>query len=265
MWYYAITTLSTIGFGDFSPKSVNEKFLGAVILQFGVVVFSIIMSKLIDILSSFKAIEQQGQHRDLSKWIAMLSKYNGGQPMSKDIITQIEDFFGFYWSNNKMKAFQTSTDTRFMHELPESVTQQIYINYVFQDFIYKFGTLFRYRNAKGKIVYCKNAHPAFRQQVVKMLMNLEPRYYTVGGDMIQDQFAEVFEVLFIMKGKVGVGYRLFNEIFLGLALKERQVVNEYAIIHNKVSEFLYQPILENVDGLALRRSTFISLISDNYW
>ena len=32
MWYYAITTLSTIGFGDFSPKSVYEKFLGAVIL-----------------------------------------------------------------------------------------------------------------------------------------------------------------------------------------------------------------------------------------
>ena len=85
-----------------------------------------------------------------------------------------------------MKAFQTSIDTRFMHELPENVTQQIYINYVFQDFIYKFGNLFRYRNSKNKIVYMKNNNPAFRQQMVKMLMNLEPRYYTVGGDMIQD-------------------------------------------------------------------------------
>jgi len=42
-----------------------------------------------------------------------------------------------------------------------------------------------------------------------------------------------------MKGKVGVGYRLFNEVFLGMALKEKQVVNEHAVIHNKVSEFLY--------------------------
>ena len=83
--------------------------------------------------------------------------------------------------------------------------------------------------------------------------------------MIQDQFAEVFEVVFIMKGKVGVGYRLFNEIFLGMALKERQVINEYAIMQNKVSEFLYQPIIENVEAVSLRRSAFRKIIDDDYW
>jgi len=57
MWYYAITTLSTIGFGDFSPVSVSEKFLTAAILLFGVVVFSIIMNNLMEILRNFKAIE----------------------------------------------------------------------------------------------------------------------------------------------------------------------------------------------------------------
>lgn len=58
MWYYAITTLSTIGFGDFSPKSVYEKILGAFILMFGVVVFSIIMNNLIEILNNFKQMEE---------------------------------------------------------------------------------------------------------------------------------------------------------------------------------------------------------------
>lgn len=131
VWYFAITTLSTIGFGDFSPKSVMEKLLGSFILLFGVVVFSIIMSKLIDILVSFKSIDQQGAHKDLSKWIAMLSKYNGGHPINKNIITEIEDFFDFYWKSNKMKAFQSTVDKRFMDELPESVVQQIYIDFVF--------------------------------------------------------------------------------------------------------------------------------------
>jgi hypothetical protein len=51
-------------------------------------------------------------------------------------------------------------------------------------------------------------------------MNLQPRFYQVGG-IVQDQFAEVFEILFITKGKVGVGYRLFNEVFMGLAMNER--------------------------------------------
>lgn len=131
MWYYAITTLSTIGFGDFSPKSVYEKILGAFILMFGVVVFSIIMNNLIEILNNFKAMEDQGSHKDLSKWIALLAKYNSGNPMSKELITAIEQFFSFYWTSNKMNAFQSNIDKRFMEELPESVIQQIYIDYVF--------------------------------------------------------------------------------------------------------------------------------------
>ena len=42
--------------------------------------------------------------------------------MNKDLINKIENFFNFYWSNNKMKAFSTQIDKRFMYELPESVT-----------------------------------------------------------------------------------------------------------------------------------------------
>ena len=43
--------------------------------------------------------------------------------MNKEIITEIEDFFDFYWNTNKMTAFQSNVDKRFMQELPESVVQ----------------------------------------------------------------------------------------------------------------------------------------------
>ena len=86
IWYYAITTLSTIGFGDYSPKSVNEKILGCLVLLFGVAVFSIIMNNLMDIFRKISSLEKVGAPKDLSKWIAMLSKYNNGLPMSKDTI-----------------------------------------------------------------------------------------------------------------------------------------------------------------------------------
>jgi len=66
--------------------------------------------------------------------------------MKKDLISKIEDFFNFYWTENKMKAFSTSIDKRFMQELPEVTVQQIYIEYVFKDFLYKFGHTFRYKN-----------------------------------------------------------------------------------------------------------------------
>jgi hypothetical protein len=43
-FYFAITTLSTIGYGDFHPVSVLEKVAVSPILLFGVAIFSFIMS-----------------------------------------------------------------------------------------------------------------------------------------------------------------------------------------------------------------------------
>ena len=42
--------------------------------------------------------------------------------MSKDTITKIEGFFDYYWTFNKLNAFATDLDKRFMGELPENVS-----------------------------------------------------------------------------------------------------------------------------------------------
>jgi len=106
-WYFAITTLSTIGFGDFSPKSIDEKIICGFILLLGVAIYSIIMNNLMDILRDYKSIDDIGQHKELSKWIAMLSKFNQGNPLSKDLISKIEDFFEYYWEHNRLIALQS--------------------------------------------------------------------------------------------------------------------------------------------------------------
>lgn len=41
--YYAFTTLSTVGFGDYYPSSELEKILSVPIMMFGVSVFSYVM------------------------------------------------------------------------------------------------------------------------------------------------------------------------------------------------------------------------------
>ena len=81
---------------------------------------------------------------------------------------------------------------------------------------------------------------------------LEPRQF-LPNDIIQDQNEEVYEVLFIMKGKVGVGYRLFNSIHYGKILMTKNVVNDYAMLRDKMSEFTYKPIIDKVEGLCMRR------------
>ena len=51
--YFAFTSLSTVGFGDYVPCSNIERFIGAFILLFGVSIFSYIMGNFIDILNEF--------------------------------------------------------------------------------------------------------------------------------------------------------------------------------------------------------------------
>jgi hypothetical protein len=48
--YYAFTSLSTVGFGDYNPRSDAERVLIAVVLLFGVLTFSYAMGNFIQIL-----------------------------------------------------------------------------------------------------------------------------------------------------------------------------------------------------------------------
>lgn len=131
VWYYSLTTLSTIGYGDFSPVSTTEKLIVAIILMFAVAIFSIIMGNFLEILMARNNLESSGNHKDLSKWIALLTKFNDQKPLSRELIVKIEDFFDFYWDNNPLMASKADEDLRFITELPESTKQAIYIDYLF--------------------------------------------------------------------------------------------------------------------------------------
>lgn len=120
VWYYGLTTLSTIGYGDFSPVSTKEKVIVAVILMFAVAIFSIIMGNFIEILMSRNNLENSGNHKDLSKWIALLTKFNDQKPLARDLIVKIEDFFEYYWDNNPLMASKSDEDLRFINELPNA-------------------------------------------------------------------------------------------------------------------------------------------------
>lgn len=49
--YFALTTLSTIGYGDQCPVSQREIYLGMMLMLFGVIFFSQIMGSFIEIIS----------------------------------------------------------------------------------------------------------------------------------------------------------------------------------------------------------------------
>ena len=81
--YWAFTTLSTVGFGDYYPRSNAERLLCAFILLFGVTIFSYIMGSYILILNSLKSLNDDFDDGDnLCKWLGLIKRFNNGRPVS---------------------------------------------------------------------------------------------------------------------------------------------------------------------------------------
>lgn len=53
--YYSLTTLTTVGYGDYYPISIPEQLLGSVIQLLGVTFFSVLMNKFIEVVLQFKS------------------------------------------------------------------------------------------------------------------------------------------------------------------------------------------------------------------
>ena len=56
--YFAFTSLSTVGFGDYHPRGNVERLMGAFILLGGVAIFSLIMGNFIEILQEFQKFNE---------------------------------------------------------------------------------------------------------------------------------------------------------------------------------------------------------------
>ena len=51
--YYALTTLSTVGYGDYFPISNKERLVAIFVMLMGVAFFSYIMGNFIEIISNY--------------------------------------------------------------------------------------------------------------------------------------------------------------------------------------------------------------------
>ena len=103
--YYAFTSLSTVGFGDFYPRSDPERLLCAFILLFGVAIFSYIMGNFIEILDQFQKInEPLDEGHNLAKFICLLTQFNRGKPFNLKLANKIQEFFDYKWKFDKNQA-----------------------------------------------------------------------------------------------------------------------------------------------------------------
>ena len=136
MIYFSITTLTTIGFGDYTPRNNIERIIILFTLLFGVMIFSIIMQMFLEVIEKLNMVEKENEDADnLSKFIGLMTKFNHNRILETEHIRELEQFFDFYWKNDKMSWFRTEIDLRYFDELPESIQIEIFKGFLFKPFI----------------------------------------------------------------------------------------------------------------------------------
>ena len=106
MCYYSFTSLSTVGFGDFHPKSDQERALITVVLLLGVAVFSMVLGNFNGIMEEILELGRGYEDKEnLARFFALMKRYNDDNDIDQDITDQIEAFFNYKWEFDKNNAF----------------------------------------------------------------------------------------------------------------------------------------------------------------
>ena len=86
-----MTTLSTVGFGDYYPVADSERFLACFLLIFGVSVFSYQMGDILALIDDWNLLNEVNEDGDnLNKFFNVLRKYNLGEHVDYEFQKAIE-------------------------------------------------------------------------------------------------------------------------------------------------------------------------------
>lgn len=100
--YFASTTLSTVGFGDYYPVSDVERLVGSFFLLFGVAIFSYFMGELTEMMIKYDRLDNEvEEEEDLDKFLGVIKMFNDGNNLDQELTAKIRDFMRFKWRNDR--------------------------------------------------------------------------------------------------------------------------------------------------------------------
>jgi hypothetical protein len=200
LYYFTFTTLSTVGFGDFNPKSNIERLFFAFGMLFGVAIFSIIMGNFITMLNEMKDFTHDFEEGEsLAKFFGILKAFNRGEFINVELKDKIEKYFDYRWVNH-MNYFLTNDEFEtFFGQLPDEVIDAIYLRFLFGPFMKVYTPIFEFKknsNLHSRYVW---DDPPYRSFMLAILKNLEPRREEANSFLFEE-LDEFNEVIFFMSG-----------------------------------------------------------------
>ena len=276
--YFSFTSLSTVGFGDYNPKSNLERIVIAFFLLFGVAIFSYIMGIFIDILGQFKDLNAElDQGEELNKFFGVIKKFNMNIELDIEIKQRIEQFFDFKWINDKNFAFQMDEYQNVVEQMPDNLIEDIYFKCLYYQFWARFHSYFELPKGEragkkpgpdGKETEVKILHARYniehdfelRGFVKNIMQKLEPIKFE-RGEILYEELDEFTEIIIIMRGITETGYRI-NGVPKFVVKYYGGIIGDYFVTHNLRSQFIYRTNTQ-CKGYFIRKKAWMDIIEDD--
>lgn len=100
--YFATTTLSTVGFGDYYPVDTTERLVGALLLYFGQAGFNFLVIQFLDVLENIQMLDSdQDVSDELNIFLGTLRHFNNQLPVDPKFSNKIIEFFKYKCTKDK--------------------------------------------------------------------------------------------------------------------------------------------------------------------
>jgi hypothetical protein len=224
--YFMFTSMTTVGLGDYHPRSNKERALSTWMLLFGAALTSFIMENLNTMLKRFNLINKNFEESDkLSLFLGTLNRFNQDQPLDKDYKKMIEEYFEYRWRMVRNTAVSDEADRDLLDQLPMVVQTQIFTDFLYKDFMTRYSLYFEdthksmAKSTHRKNVRRKSSNILGISDTIQLLQScentkvfqmiflefLEPMFLHPNKSFIKsDQYLDI--IIFPMDFSVSIGY-----------------------------------------------------------
>ena len=231
--YFIFTTLTTVGYGDIYPFTMEERVFTLIIMSFGVAFYSYTISNLSTIMTSIDS-----KSLNMKARISALNEFAKATKLPDELKQKIKSHILLNYEGNIFSWFDQDT---LMNELPSSLRSEV-------------SSHMHYKIV-AKIHFFLDKDPAFISYMVPKLRTI----CLQAGDFLYKEHEYPDEVYFLTKGRVNLlahNGKIFKTYVQG------SYFGEVEILDNKTRSCTVQALKEGAEFLVISKRHFLKLMDE---